>query len=144
MLDFILKPGRKLEYYENASPSKSEGNSSIDTCRKSCWKFVCAQRIWPARKCQPHARVILTHVIENDVNVCKQISSLYERIQPFSVLRDLKLKYFRGKPRRVLSVKWTSDWARLAWIRFRSLLISTTMKQCLYILNRGGNNDRAI
>ena len=45
MLDFILKPGRKLEYYENASLSKFEGNSSIATCRKSCWKFVCAQRI---------------------------------------------------------------------------------------------------
>ena len=45
MLDFILKPGRKLEYYVNASLSKFEGNSSIDTCRKSCWKFVCAQRI---------------------------------------------------------------------------------------------------
>ena len=26
---------------------------------------------------KPHARVILTHVIENDVNVCKQISSLF-------------------------------------------------------------------
>ena len=45
MLDFIPKPGRKLEYYENASLSKFEGNSSIDTCRKSWWKFVCAQRI---------------------------------------------------------------------------------------------------
>ena len=45
MRDFILKPRRKLEYYENASLSKLEGNLSIDTCRKSCWKFVCAQRI---------------------------------------------------------------------------------------------------
>ena len=33
----------------------------------------------PARKlfCQQHARVILTHVVENDVNVCKRISSLF-------------------------------------------------------------------
>ena len=45
VLDFILKSGRKLEYYENASLSKFEGNASIDTCRKSCWKFVCVQRI---------------------------------------------------------------------------------------------------
>ena len=29
MLDFILKPGRKLEYYDNASLPKFEGNSSI-------------------------------------------------------------------------------------------------------------------
>ena len=32
MLDFILKPGRKLEVYGNASLQKSEGNQSIDTC----------------------------------------------------------------------------------------------------------------
>ena len=77
VLDFILKPRGKLEYYENTSLSKFEGNSSIDTCRKLCWKIVCAQRIWRARKlfCQPHTRVILTHVIENDVSVCKQRST---------------------------------------------------------------------
>ena len=41
MLDFILKPGGKLEYQDNASLSKFKGNPSIDTCRKSRWKFVC-------------------------------------------------------------------------------------------------------
>ena len=30
-----------------------------------------------ANHTRPHARVILIHVIENDVNVCKQISSLF-------------------------------------------------------------------
>ena len=41
MLDFILKPGGKLEYQDNASLLKFKGNPSIDTCRKSGWKFVC-------------------------------------------------------------------------------------------------------
>ena len=41
MLDFILKLGEKLEYQHNASLSKFKGNPSIDTCRKSRWKFVC-------------------------------------------------------------------------------------------------------
>ena len=41
MLDFILKPGGKLEYQDNASLLKFKGNRSIDTCRKSGWKFVC-------------------------------------------------------------------------------------------------------
>ena len=41
MLDFILKPGVKLEYQYNASLSKFKGNLSINTCRKSRWKFVC-------------------------------------------------------------------------------------------------------
>ena len=61
MLDFILKPAGKLEYQDNASLFKFKGNPSIDTCRKSRWKFVCEQRIWPCRKsfCQPHASVIL-------------------------------------------------------------------------------------
>ena len=36
----ILKPGGKLEYKDNASLLKFKGNSSIDTCRKSRWKFV--------------------------------------------------------------------------------------------------------
>ena len=40
MLDFILKPGGKLEYQDNASLLKFKGNLSIDTCRKSRWKFV--------------------------------------------------------------------------------------------------------
>ena len=40
MLDFILKPGGKLEYQDNASLLKFKGNPSIDTCRKSRWKFV--------------------------------------------------------------------------------------------------------
>ena len=34
MLDFILKPGAKLEYQDNASLSKFKGNLSINTCRK--------------------------------------------------------------------------------------------------------------
>ena len=41
MLDFILKPRGKLEYQDNASLLKFKGNRSIDTCRKSGWKFVC-------------------------------------------------------------------------------------------------------
>ena len=41
MLDFILKPGGKLEYQDSASLVKFKGNPSIDTCRKSGWKFVC-------------------------------------------------------------------------------------------------------
>ena len=41
MLDFILKPAGKLEYQDNASLFKFKGNVSIDTCRKSRWKFVC-------------------------------------------------------------------------------------------------------
>ena len=41
MLDFILKPGGKLEYQDNASLSKFKGNPSIKTCRKLGWKFVC-------------------------------------------------------------------------------------------------------
>ena len=41
MMDFILKPGGKLEYQDNASLLKFKGNPSIDTCRKSGWKFVC-------------------------------------------------------------------------------------------------------
>ena len=40
MLDFILKPAGKLEYQDNASLFKFKGNQSIDTCRKSRWKFV--------------------------------------------------------------------------------------------------------
>ena len=40
MLDFILKPGGTLEYQDNASLFKFKGNPSIDTCRKSRWKFV--------------------------------------------------------------------------------------------------------
>ena len=61
MLDFILKRGGKLEYQESASMSKCKENARIDTCRKSRWKFVCEQRIWPARKsfCQWHAPLIL-------------------------------------------------------------------------------------
>ena len=39
--DFILKPGGKLDYYDNASLLKFKGNPSIDACRKSRWKFVC-------------------------------------------------------------------------------------------------------
>ena len=35
MLDFIQKPGGKLEYQDNASLSKFKGNPSIDTCRNS-------------------------------------------------------------------------------------------------------------
>ena len=31
MLDFMLKPGGKLEYQDNASLSKFKGNPSIDT-----------------------------------------------------------------------------------------------------------------
>ena len=74
MLYFILKPEGKLEYQDNALLLKFKGNPSIDTCRKSRWKFLREKRIWPARKSfrQPHAPVS-----ENDVNVCKQISSLY-------------------------------------------------------------------
>ena len=41
MLDFILKPGGTLEYQDNPSQLKFKGNPSIDTCRKSRWKFVC-------------------------------------------------------------------------------------------------------
>ena len=41
VLDFILKPGGKLEYQDNASLLKFKGNPSIDACRKSRWKFVC-------------------------------------------------------------------------------------------------------
>ena len=61
MLDFILKPGAKLEYQGNASLSKFKGNLSINTCWKSRWKFVCEWRIWPAWKSflQPQALVIL-------------------------------------------------------------------------------------
>ena len=33
MLDFILKPGGKLEYQDNASLLKFKGNPSIDACR---------------------------------------------------------------------------------------------------------------
>ena len=40
MLDFILRPAGKLEYQDNASLFKFKGNPSIDTCRKSRWKFV--------------------------------------------------------------------------------------------------------
>ena len=35
MPDFILKPGGKLEYQDNASLLKFKGNPSMDTCRKS-------------------------------------------------------------------------------------------------------------
>ena len=38
VLDFILKPGGKLEYQDNASLLKFKGK---DACRKSRWKFVC-------------------------------------------------------------------------------------------------------
>ena len=40
MLDFILKPGGKLEYLDNASLLNFKENSSIDTCQKSRWKLV--------------------------------------------------------------------------------------------------------
>ena len=41
MLDFILKPGGKIEYQDNALLFKFKGNPSIDTCpRKSRFKFV--------------------------------------------------------------------------------------------------------
>jgi len=40
MLDFILRPGGKLEQ-DNASLLKFKGNPSIDTCRKLRWKFDC-------------------------------------------------------------------------------------------------------
>ena len=39
MLDFMLKPGGKLEYQNNASLLQFKGNPSIDTCRKSHWNF---------------------------------------------------------------------------------------------------------
>ena len=35
MLDFMLKPGGKLEYQNNASLLQFKVNPSIDTCRKS-------------------------------------------------------------------------------------------------------------
>ena len=38
VLDFILKPGGKLDYQDNASLLKFKGNPSIDACRKSHWK----------------------------------------------------------------------------------------------------------
>ena len=41
MLDFMLKPGGKLEQQNKASLSKIKGNSSIDNFRKSSGKFVC-------------------------------------------------------------------------------------------------------
>ena len=41
VLDFLLKPGGKLVYQDNASLFKFKGNPSIDACRKSRWKFVC-------------------------------------------------------------------------------------------------------
>ena len=34
MLDFILKPGRQLEYQDNALLLKFKGNLSVVTCRK--------------------------------------------------------------------------------------------------------------
>jgi len=40
MLDFILKPGVKLDQ-DISSPFKFKGNPSIDTCRKLRWQFVC-------------------------------------------------------------------------------------------------------
>ena len=39
ILDFMLKPGGKLEYQNNASLLQFKGNPSIDTCRKSHWNF---------------------------------------------------------------------------------------------------------
>ena len=39
VLDFILKPGGKLDYQDNASLLKFKENPSIDACRKSRWKF---------------------------------------------------------------------------------------------------------
>ena len=41
MLNFMLKPGGKLECQDNALLLKFKGNPSIDTCQKSRWKFVC-------------------------------------------------------------------------------------------------------
>ena len=38
MLDFILKPGGKLAYQDNASLLMFKRNPSIDTYRKSRWK----------------------------------------------------------------------------------------------------------
>ena len=35
ILDFMLKPGGKLEYQNNASLLQFKVNPSIDTCRKS-------------------------------------------------------------------------------------------------------------
>jgi len=40
MLDFIPKPGAKLEQ-DNVSLLQFKGNPSIDTCRKLRWKLVC-------------------------------------------------------------------------------------------------------
>ena len=80
MLDFILKPGGKLEYYENASLSKFEGNSSIDMHLP---KIVLEIRLCPKDLTGSKALLPTTRTSnfdprgQNDVNVCKQISSLY-------------------------------------------------------------------
>ena len=77
MIDFILKPGGKLEYQDNASLLKFKGNASIDTCRKLRWKFVCDIKDLTRWKELPTTRTSdFARVSENDVNVCKQISSL--------------------------------------------------------------------
>ena len=81
MLDFILKPGGKLEYQDNASLLKFKGNPSIDTCRLSRQLEI---RLWVKNLTSSKELLTTTRtsdfarVSENDVNVYKQISSLYD------------------------------------------------------------------
>ena len=102
MLDFNLKLGGKLEYQDNASLLKFKRNPSIDTYRKSRWKknLTSSKELLLTTRTSNFARVS-----ENDVNVCKQISSLlcdtslrkrpsFFAPGPSGVSRDKKSKLF--------------------------------------------------
>ena len=73
MLDFILKPGGKLEYQDNVSLLKFKGNPTAAEI---------ALEIRPRVKDLTRSKELLTttrtsnfaRVSENDVNVCKEIS----------------------------------------------------------------------
>ena len=77
MLDFILKPGAKLEYQDNASLSKFKGNLSINTCRKSLEIHLWVKDLTSLKELLTTTGTgDFVCVSENGVNVYKQISSL--------------------------------------------------------------------
>ena len=76
MLDFILKPGGKLEYQDNASQSKFKGISTPAENRVGN-SSVSKGFDQLERASATHAPVNFARVSENDVIVYKQLSSLY-------------------------------------------------------------------
>ena len=76
MLDFILKSEGKLEYHDNASLLKSEGNPSTEnregnSCVSKGFDQPRSKELLPTTRTSNFA-----HVSENYVDVSKQISSL--------------------------------------------------------------------